>query len=67
MFGHMCLVLGIDASIAGLFLIVNYTTAIFVANDATVNLYNRLRTEKVCQSRETVSPEKFIISLLNVQ
>ena len=58
------------ASLAGLFLICNYTKAEFKVNNAAGNEYDRLRAEQpiaFCQFSETVLPEKLVTSLLHVR
>ena len=57
------------ASLAELFLIGNYTKAVFKVNNTGTNEYNTLRAEQAvafCQLSETVLPEKLVILLLNV-
>ena len=52
--------------LVGLFLIGNYTKAVFKVNNAAGNEYHRLRAEQgvsFCQLSEIVLPEKLVISL----
>ena len=57
-------------SLAGLFLIGDYTNVVFKVTNAAVNKYDRLRAEQAvsfCQFDETMLPGKWSISLLNVR
>ena len=67
--GQMYVDLSRVTSLAGLFLIGNYTKAAFNVNNGAANEYDRLRAEQAvafCQLSETVLPEKFVILLLKV-
>ena len=68
--GQMYVAMSRVTSFAGLFLIGNYTKAVFTVNNAAANEYERLRVEQavsLCKLNETVLPEKLVISLLNVR
>ena len=68
--GQMCVTFSRVTSLAGLFLIDNYTKAVFKVNIAAANEYDRLRAEQAvafCQLNETVLPEKLVISFFNVR
>ena len=68
--GQMYVTFSRVTSLAGLFLIGNYTKAVFKVNNTAANEYDRLRAEQpiaFCQLSETVLPEKLVTSLLHVR
>ena len=68
--GQIYMALSRVTSLAGLFLIGNYTKAVLKVNNAATKEYDTLRAEQAvsfCQLNETVLPEKMVISILNVR
>ena len=62
----MCVASSRVIRLVGLFLIGNYTKAVFKVNNAAANEYHRLRAEQgvsFCQLSEIVLPGKLVISL----
>ena len=68
--GQMYMASNRVTSLAGLFLIGNYTKAVLKVNNAATKEHDRLRAEQAVsfyQLNETVLPEKMVISILNVR